>query len=332
MKKILVIQTAFIGDVILATSVLEKLHRFIPDAHLHMLVRKGNESLFHDHPFLKRVWIWNKKENKQAHLRQLIREIRTERFDHVINLHRFSSSGLITMMSGAKEKAGFLKNPFAFSFDVRKKYLIAKTQGASYMHETERCLSLIEHLTDTSFQRPALYPSKQDESVAATWSNDEFITISPASVWFTKQTPLKVWKEWIGSCPLPVVLLGGVGDKAMCESLAEGSDHVRIAAGELSLLQSAALMKRARMNYTNDSAPMHLCSAVNAPVTAVYCSTIPEFGFGPLSDVRYVVQSRQQLTCKPCGLHGHRACPKKHFRCGDIAIQDLMATLNHPSA
>lgn len=328
MKKILVIQTAFIGDVILATCVLEKLHRFFPDAHLHMLVRKGNESLFHQHPYLKRVWVWNKKEKKQAHLRQLIREIRAEHFDHVINLHRFSSSGLITMMSGAKEKAGFLKNPFAFSFDVRKKHVITKQQGAAYMHETERCLSLVEHLTDNSYQRPALYPTAHDEAVAASWAEGDFITVSPASVWFTKQTPMNVWKEWIRACPLPVVLLGGPGDKAMCEALAEGSSRVRIAAGELTLLQSAALMKRARMNYTNDSAPMHLCSAVNAPVTAVYCSTIPEFGFGPLSQASYVVQSRESLSCKPCGLHGHKACPKKHFRCGNISTSDLLSTLN----
>jgi heptosyltransferase-2 len=84
-------------------------------------------------------------------------------------------------------------------------------------------------------------------------------------------------------------------------------------------------MKNAVMNYTNDSAPLHLCSAMNAPVTAVFCSTIPEFGFGPLSDNARVVQSRLELPCKPCGNHGKAACPKGHFNCGEIQLSDLMS-------
>ncbi|WP_239512993.1 glycosyltransferase family 9 protein, partial [Klebsiella aerogenes] len=63
-------------------------------------------------------------------------------------------------------------------------------------------------------------------------------------------------------------------------------------------------MKDAIMNYVNDSAPMHFCSAVNAPVDAIYCSTIPAFGYGPLSDKSYIIETKQPLACKPCGLHG----------------------------
>ena len=55
-------------------------------------------------------------------------------------------------------------------------------------------------------------------------------------------------------------------------------------------------MKDAKMNYVNDSAPMHIASAVNAPVTAVFCSTVPEFGFGPLSDVSIIVRKRKSYT------------------------------------
>jgi heptosyltransferase-2 len=79
------------------------------------------------------------------------------------------------------------------------------------------------------------------------------------------------------------------------------------------------------MNYTNDSAPLHLCSAVNAPVRAVFCSTIPEFGFGPLSGNSGVVQSHLELPCKPCGNHGKSACPKGHFDCGKISLTDLLS-------
>jgi heptosyltransferase-2 len=95
---------------------------------------------------------------------------------------------------------------------------------------------------------------------------------------------------------------------------------VQVLAGDLTLLQSAALMSKAEMNYTNDSGPLHLSSAMNAPTTAVFCSTIPEFGFGPLSDVSKIVETTIDLPCRPCGLHGHKKCPQSHFKCG-ISIQ-----------
>ena len=87
-------------------------------------------------------------------------------------------------------------------------------------------------------------------------------------------------------------------------------------------------MRDAVMNYVNDSAPMHFASAVNAPVTAVYCSTIPEFGFGPLSDESYVVEIAEPLDCRPCGLHGYKACPLGHFNCArNIHDRQLLETL-----
>jgi heptosyltransferase-2 len=94
------------------------------------------------------------------------------------------------------------------------------------------------------------------------------------------------------------------------------------------MLQSAALMKDARMNYTNDSAPMHLAASVNAPVTAIFCSTVTDFGFGPLSDNSHVAEIREPLECRPCGLHGHKECPRKHFRCAyEIDMNELLKRL-----
>jgi heptosyltransferase-2 len=94
-------------------------------------------------------------------------------------------------------------------------------------------------------------------------------------------------------------------------------------AGKLSLLESAAIMAGARMNFVNDSAPMHLASAVNAPVTAVFCSTVPAFGFGPLSDNAFIAETTIPLDCRPCGLHGYTVCPKGHFKCAEIEIHTL---------
>jgi len=87
-------------------------------------------------------------------------------------------------------------------------------------------------------------------------------------------------------------------------------------------------MEGALMNYMNDSAPMHLASAMNAPTTAIFCSTIPAFGFGPLADDRTVIESDQKLTCRPCGIHGSKDCPEKHFDCAEkIPVKSLIARL-----
>jgi heptosyltransferase-2 len=74
-------------------------------------------------------------------------------------------------------------------------------------------------------------------------------------------------------------------------------------------------MKGAKMNYVNDSAPLHIASAMNAPVTAIFCSTVPEFGFGPLSDRSRVVEIQEDLYCRPCSVHGLNECPEQHFKC-----------------
>jgi ADP-heptose:LPS heptosyltransferase len=90
-QHILVIQTAFIGDAILASSVIEKLHQFYPSSSISILVRKGNESLYQNHPFLKEVIIWDKQEGKYSSLWKTLKKIRSEKYDTIINLHRASS-------------------------------------------------------------------------------------------------------------------------------------------------------------------------------------------------------------------------------------------------
>ena len=115
-NKILVIQTAFIGDAILASAALESIHKQFPNTELHIIVRKGNEALYEQHPYLKKVWVWDKKENKIKNLFKIISGIRKEKFDWLINLHRFASSGLITVLSKAKVTCGFILCDFILNF------------------------------------------------------------------------------------------------------------------------------------------------------------------------------------------------------------------------
>lgn len=325
LEKILVIQTAFIGDAILATAVLEKLHAFYPQAKIDFLVRKGNEGLFLNHPFIHETLVWDKKQGKYTNLILLLKKIRKSQYDAVINLQRFASSGILTAFSKSKHRVGFKKNPLSFMFDKVLIHSIGN-RATTGMHEVDRCLALVAHLTDDQSQMPRLYPSETDWEKIKEYTSEPFITISPASVWFTKQTPQQVWIQFLQRISdKKVYLLGGPGDTALCEKIVSASKHANahVLAGKLSLLQSAALMSKAQMNYTNDSAPMHLCSAMNATVAAVFCSTIPEFGFGPLSEKSFVIETREHLDCRPCGLHGYKKCPQGHFRCSKIEIDDL---------
>ncbi len=329
---ILVIQTASIGDVILATPVLEKLHQTYPDAAIDLLVKYGNEPLFHGHPFLRKVWVWDKREKKYARLLSLIFKIRNERYDVVINIQRFFSSGLITALSKGKTTIGFKKNPLSFFFSKRYVHTIGDPKKP--VHEVERNLQLTESLTDGKITPPRLYPFTSDDEKTGIFKEHPYICIAPASLWFTKQLPVEKWIELMEEIDkgLRVYLLGARSDYELCEEIIHGTSHPFVInlAGKISLLESASLIRDARMTYVNDSAPMHLASSVNAPVTAIFCSTVTDFGFGPLSEKSFIVESKEKLDCRPCGLHGYKSCPKGHFKCAwNIKTEQLTETLNH---
>jgi len=325
MKKILIIQSAFIGDVILATALIEKLGGFYPELKIDFLLRKGNESLLHGHPRINEVLIWDKKDAKYISLYKTWRRVRTNNYDVVVNLQRFLSSGILSAFSGAARIIGFDQNPLSAFYNDRHTHII--TEDKDSPHEVSRNLELVKKLTDDKFVRPKLYPNLND--FASVRCEEEYITISPTSVWFTKQWPAEKWITLIDTVPsrIKIFLLGAPGDIEGCRQIADQAHHtnVEVKAGQLSLLQSAALMKEAKMNYVNDSAPLHLASAMNAPVTAVFLSTVPAFGFTPLSDNSRVVETSLNLDCRPCGLHGKAACPKGHFKCAEI---DLVFQLN----
>ncbi|MBN2348560.1 MAG: glycosyltransferase family 9 protein [Bacteroidales bacterium] len=324
MKKILIIQTAFLGDVVLATPVIENLRIKYPEARIDFLLRKGNESLFENSPRIDTLLIWDKKKNKYKNLFKIIRKIRKTRYNRVINLQRFFSTGFITWLSGAREKAGFDKNPFSFCYTLKVKHEIGNN-----IHEVERNLKLITDIADPISIRPVLYPSKGQFDNIKPYQNGPYICIAPTSVWFTKQYPPEKWNELIRQLDqkYTVYLLGSKADYIACENLKNLSTRENLInlSGALNLPESAALMKDAAMNYVNDSAPLHLASAVNAKTTAIFCSTVPEFGFGPLSDNKKIVQVNYPLECRPCGLHGLKKCPENHFKCAmDISTSDLL--------
>jgi lipopolysaccharide heptosyltransferase II len=314
-QRILIIQTAFIGDVILATPLISEMKRLFPQAEIDVLVKKGNGPLLENDPHVHRLFQFDKKAGKVKEILRLRKEFRKRRYDLAVNLHRFGSSGILTLLSGAGKTYGFKKNPFSLFFTKRFEHQIG--DGT---HEVERNLSLISEFGANSMARPVLFPGKVAEDVVSVYKDEPYFCFAPSSVWFTKQLPEEKWVELLKlrSAKGKLYLLGAPEDIELCQRIIDksGVSNAVNLAGKLSLLQSAALIRDAKRTYVNDSGPLHLASAMNAPVTAFFCSTTPEFGFGPLSDDSQIIESTEKPDCKPCGLHGYSTCPKGHFDCG----------------
>jgi len=347
MQKILVVQTAFIGDVVLATALVESLHEQYPKAAIDVVVRKGNEPLFNEHPFINELIVWDKKQQKYLHWLSILKKIRAKKYDVLINVQRFAATGLWTVLSSANTTIGFDKNPFSFLFTHKVKHDVS----AGEVHEINRNHKLTESLGALKPCMPKLYPTKSDYEKVKQYQAQKYITIAPASVWFTKQFPLTAWVSLINELKFEgsIYILGGASDKDLGDKIinevisldskalnatstttsnSTASKKIINLSGELGFLASAALQQKAVLNYVNDSAPMHFCSAVNAPVVAIYCSTIPAFGFGPLSTNSFIVETQTQLACRPCGLHGKKQCPLGHFNCAhSIENAQLIAPL-----
>jgi len=301
--------------VILATPLIESFAAHQPPVEIDFLLKKGCETLFEGHPYLHEVLVWDKSKKKYSHLFQLLKIIRKKKYDYVINLQRFASTGLLTVLSKAGNTCGFDKNPFSFFYKNKVRHIIG---SGTRLHEIDRNLMLAEKII-TPKRQIKLYPTPADFEKVSPYKTLPYICIAPASLWGTKRFPEIKWVEFLNSLPsdMHIMLLGSKNDEELCNNIIRRSvhNHIENLAGKLSFLQTAALLKDACMSFTNDSAPEHLASAVNAPVACIFCSTVPAFGFGPLSERSFVIETNENLTCRPCGIHGYTACPEKHFKC-----------------
>jgi len=310
----LFVQPAFIGDVILFTGLIETWHKAWPLAAIDVLVRKGNEALFEGHPFIREVRVWDKSGARYRHLFRLSRTLRRVGYEVVVNPHRFASSGWLTFRSKSRIRCGFKSNPLSIFYTHSIRHSLEEG-----VHEVERNHALIAPFCNERMA-PKLYPTALDQ---VPQEMQGAIVLAPASQWGTKQ-----WlpEKWVGlihalgkSAPQqPVVLMGGPGDAPLLQNIRQRAGmhpKLSLTPPSATLAFASALVAHSKCVVSNDSAPLHFASALGRKAVAVYCSTVPEFGFGPLTPGSLVVQSEDPLTCRPCGLHGHKKCPEGHFDC-----------------
>jgi len=220
---------------------------------------------------------------------------------------------------GAPERIGFDDSPAAMSYTRR-------VRRARESHEVERLLALAGSSTGTP-PRVSLGLQPEDYAAADQWLvthqvAPRFAALAPGSIWATKRWPY--YAELAAALDRASVIVGGMDDVALADSVVAAVPGRAVsAAGELSLRASAALIERAAVLVTNDSAPLHLATAVGTPVVALFGPTVPEFGFGPRGPGD-VILGLADLACRPCSSHGPQVCPLGHHRCmRDLSVDTV---------
>jgi len=318
--KILLIQTAFLGDVILTIPLVHSLKKDLKSKEVHVLIRPEAKSVFKNDPNVDKIILYDKRGTEKGliNLYKIIKKIRKNRYDVVISPHRSLRSALITFFSNAPKRIGFNINSLNFVYNKKVKYV-------KKFHEVDRNLSLIRPLYDGEINVDFnMYNSKQDEIKAKEIIN-KFCNINEASIigiaassqWNTKRWPPNYYKELIDmliSNGFYVILFGSEKDTGICNEIANNYDNkILNLCGSLTINESSEVMKYCKVIVSNDTGAMHIGSVSGVTTIAIYGPTLPEFGFYPYGVKNKIMQ--EKIYCRPCSIHGGQKCPEGHFRC-----------------
>lgn len=334
-EKLLVIQTAFLGDAVLTLPMIEKLHGQYPDSLIDVIAIAGTKEIFNNSPFVNEVFVFEKRGKHKSvfGIAAFAREIKKKRYSKIFSPHRSFRTSILVFLSGVSETYGF--DTASMSFIYSNKITYRKD-----FHEVRRNLEIIKYYTDEENWKiiPQIKPDKRAEDKIETMLKNfpgRLVAIAPGSVWQTKKYPFESYRELAGlivSSGYKVVLIGGREDEKLCLDIIGGdSGNIISFAGKLTLTESVFLLKRCSLLISNDSAPTHLSLLAATSAITIFCSTVPEFGFYPYHCNSLSISS-SGLSCKPCGIHGLRQCPLGTFECAvkitpDSVFEQIKALL-----
>jgi len=321
--RILVIQTAFIGDVILTIPLLQVLKRSYPEASVDCVVVPRAAGLLKTHPSVDRVVEYDKRGRDRGigGFLRLLRLLRPRRYDIAVVPHRSLRSAVLARGAGIRRRIGFDRSAGSMFWTDTVRY-------AEGVHEIDRNLALLKPLgiEQPAHERPFVYSSPEDIAEVdrelkgfPDLGSRTFVAVAPGTIWKTKQWLPEYVAEicrLMARAEIGVILIGGPEDAELCERIRAGASSAGVVstAGTLTLRQSAELLRRCAVLVCNDSAPMHIAGAVGTPVVAIFGATVPAFGFSPRGP-RDVVMQIEGLRCRPCSIHGGPECPIKTFDC-----------------
>lgn len=310
MKKILVIRFSSIGDIVLATPVIRCLKQQIKGAEVHFVTKKVFAEILTHNPNIDKLHTFDNDVS------ELFDQLKAERFDALVDLHKNLRSFRLKKKLGVKS--------FAFNKLNIQKFMAVRfktVKNLPPLHIVDRYLETVKPLgvKNDGLGLDYFIPPKDELDVATEYFKGQavrFIALVVGGSYYTKQIPLAKLIELCESAKLPVVLLGGKSEKTISAALKARCPQVIDTCGQLSINQSASVIRQAGYVITSDTGLMHIAAAFKKKIYSVWGNTVPEFGMGPyLPDPESQIVEVKNLSCRPCSKLGYKKCPKGHFHC-----------------
>lgn len=313
--RILIIHTAFIGDIVLSTPLIKKIKDTYPDSDITYVTTPVGEAILKNNPYLNNIIVYDKRGKHKGikGVWELGKRLRYENFNMVITPHRYLRSSILSWLSRSPIRKGYDIASGSFLFTDKIKYDKGK-------HEVEKLLSFIEPENKKRYEIELFLGENEKMRGDNFWKENNLaqkkvVVLAPGSKWFTKQWPVEYFNQ-LGQklkelSNIEVIIVGGKDEMNLPIDI-ENMIDMR---GKTSLLELADILSRADVVVTNDSSPIHIASAFKKPrIFALFGPTVEKFGFFPWSLNSQVFQV-ENLKCRPCGIHGGNTCPEKHFKC-----------------
>ena len=301
--KILIIRLSSLGDVLLTTPVIRAINKEYPNSQIDYVVKKQYSSSLQFNPHISTLYLYEKEKAKS-----IKDQIRKVKYDMVIDLQNNLRSCALTFGLGTEVKR-FKKPTFKKLLLVWAKINLLKEIKPIPMRYAEiAALQLDDKGLDLFIPEninPKLVTGKK------------YIGICPGAKHFTKRWPEEYFVELgnrLSSQNFAVVIFGGKDDQKLCEAISSKIKNGINLCNDDDLLQTAIDMKQCQHIICNDSGLMHTATAVRTPITAIFGSTVSEFGFIPYLSANSILENNS-LSCRPCSHIGRSSCPQTHFKC-----------------
>jgi heptosyltransferase-2 len=314
---------------VLTTPLLARLAESGP---VDVVATPAASPLLANHPAVRRTMVYDKRATDSGitGFARLARQLRAGEYDRAYLAQGSIRSGALALVAGIGSRVGFDSSAGRRLYTERVPYIESD-------HHASRLLSLAggQIALKPELHRPRLYPGAAevkavDDLLAGADHSGRLYALAPGSVWATKRWPgfPALAAELARSAT--VVIIGSAGDSGIAATISQTAGPSIIdATGRLSLLASAELIRRARLLVTNDSAPLHLASAMNTPTVAVFGPTVPAFGFGPLAERSRTI-GIDALACRPCDRHGPNSCPLRHWNCmREVSVDQVLGAVEY---
>ncbi len=320
-QNIAIIHTAFIGDVVLVLYLAQLIKNINPNSKLTLITTAVAKPIGEICTAIDETYVYDKRNAHKgiAGIFSLAKKLKAKKIDLIISPHKSLRTTLLSYFSKGKYSVSFDKSALSF--------LYSKTIEYSRNHnEIFRNISLLNAfaIDENLLQKQNIYLKFDTDTITKVekiidnnhLKKDEYIVISPGSVWNTKRWQKENFAELIKlieDCGVKCILTGSKDDKEVCEYIGNHTNAIDLS-GKTSIPETILLIKFAKLIITNDSAPIHFAGIVNTQTVAIFGPTVTEFGFAPSGQNDIVIENTD-IKCRPCGMHGHKKCPINSHIC-----------------